>query len=48
MSTAEITSFNIKIDPELKALIPPLSDKELAHLEANIVEHGGARDPLVA
>lgn len=42
-----MTTYQIKIDPELKALIPPLSDDELRQLEANLVEHGGARDPLV-
>lgn len=42
-----MTTYQIKIDPELKALIPPLSEDELRQLEANLVEHGGARDPLV-
>lgn len=42
-----MTTYQIKIDPELKALIPLLSQEELRQLEANIVEHGGARDPLV-
>jgi len=37
---------NIQIDPELKALIPPLSPDELAQLEANIIADG-CRDPLV-
>lgn len=36
----------IVIDPEFKALIPPLSSEELAQLEANIVADG-CRDPLV-
>ena len=36
----------IVIDPEFKALIPPLSAEELAQLEANIVADG-CRDPLV-
>jgi N6-adenosine-specific RNA methylase IME4 len=35
----------ICIDPGLKALIPPLSETELAQLEQNITEHG-CRDPL--
>ncbi|MEY2655499.1 MAG: hypothetical protein RLZZ524_2527, partial [Pseudomonadota bacterium] len=35
------------IDPEFKALIPPLSPEELATLEANIAADG-CRDPLVA
>jgi ParB family chromosome partitioning protein len=34
------------IDPELKALIPPLAPEELAQLEANILADG-CRDPLV-
>jgi len=37
----------IKIDREFQNLIPALSKEELEQLEANIVEHGGARDPLV-
>lgn len=36
-----------KIDPEFKALIPPLSDDERADLEANLKTWGGAREPLV-
>ena len=38
---------DIVIDAEFAALIPPLSAKERQQLEDNIVEHGGARDPLV-
>ena len=34
------------IDPEFKALIPPLAPEELAQLEANIITDG-CRDPLV-
>jgi ParB family chromosome partitioning protein len=34
------------IDPEFKALIPPLAPEELAQLEANILADG-CRDPLV-
>ena len=42
------TTFeDIKIDPEFSDLIPPLSAEERQQLEENIVEHGGARDPLV-
>lgn len=37
----------LKIDPEFAALIPPLSAEERQQLEENIVQHGGARDPLV-
>ena len=37
---------NIIIDPEFKALIPPLAPEELAQLEANIIKDG-CRDPLV-
>jgi hypothetical protein len=39
---------DIKIDADFSALIPPLSTEERQQLEDNIVEHGGARDPLVA
>ena len=35
------------VDAEFAALIPPLSAEERQQLEENIVEHGGARDPLV-
>jgi hypothetical protein len=38
--------MQIQIDPELKALIPPLAPEELAQLEANIIKDG-CRDPLV-
>jgi hypothetical protein len=38
---------DIKIDAEFAGLIPPLSPEERQQLEENIVEHGGARDPLV-
>jgi len=38
---------NILIDPDFAAMIPPLAAEELQQLEANIAEHGGARDPLV-
>lgn len=38
---------DITIDPEFAAMIPPLSPEERQQLEENIVEHGGARDPLV-
>lgn len=37
---------DVQIDPEFKALIPPLSAQERDQLEANIVAYGGARDPL--
>lgn len=47
MTKNKAETMDIKIDPELKALIPPLSEDELRQLEANLVEHGGARDPLV-
>ena len=36
----------IRIDQEFKALIPPLTNDELSHLEANIISDG-CRDPLV-
>jgi len=41
------TVTGIKIDREFQNLIPALSIEERDQLEANIVEHGGARDPLV-
>jgi len=37
----------ITIDREFKNLIPAISDEERQQLEDNIVEFGGARDPLV-
>jgi hypothetical protein len=41
------TTSGIRVDREFRSLIPALSDEERKQLEANIVEHGGARDPLV-
>lgn len=38
---------DIQIDAEFQAQIPPLSAEERQHLEENIVQHEGARDPLV-
>lgn len=38
---------DIIVDDEFVALIPPLSAEEHQQLETNLVEHGGARDPLV-
>lgn len=40
-------SAEIAIDAEFSGLIPPLSADELRELEESLVEHGGARDPLV-
>ena len=40
-------AVDITIDKEFAAMIPPLSAEERQQLEENIVEHGGARDPLV-
>lgn len=37
----------ITIDPEFKALIPPLDADEKAKLEENLKSWGGAREPLV-
>ena len=37
----------MQIDKEFEALIPPLTAEEAKQLEANLVEAGGARDPLV-
>lgn len=36
----------ITVDPDFHAAIPPLSQEERAQLEQNIIESGGARDPL--
>lgn len=44
MSTSR--EINITIDPEFKALIPPLAPDELRQLEENILRDG-CRDPLV-
>lgn len=41
------TTYKIKIEPALKALIPPLSKEELQQLESNLIENGGARDALI-
>ena len=41
------TIDGITIDREFKNLIPAISDEERKQLEENIIEHGGARDPLV-
>jgi hypothetical protein len=38
---------DIKIDEGFAAMLEPLSAEERQHLEELIVEHGGARDPLV-
>jgi DNA modification methylase len=38
---------DIVVDREFASLIPALSDDERRQLEENIVDHGGARDPLV-
>lgn len=40
--------MQIHIDEEFASLIPPLSEDERRQLEHNLVEYGGARDPLVA
>jgi phage N-6-adenine-methyltransferase len=45
---ATVQTFeDIVIDPEFAARIPPLALEERKQLEINIIEHGGARDPLV-
>jgi len=38
---------NIIIDPEFSAIIPPLSTEERRQLEENLIDYGGARDPIV-
>jgi len=40
-------AVEITVDSEFSAMIPPLSAEERQQLENNIIEHGGARDPLV-
>lgn len=37
----------IRIDPKFADLIPPLAQDERAQLEASIVQHGVAREPLI-
>jgi hypothetical protein len=41
------TYEDIVIEPAFAAMIPPLAADEREQLESNIVEHGGARDPIV-
>jgi N6-adenosine-specific RNA methylase IME4 len=41
-----VQGLRMKIDPEFKALIPPLAPEEYAQLESNIIAEG-CRDPLV-
>lgn len=41
------TVSGITVDHVFAGYIPALSPEELSQLEENIVEHGGARDPLV-
>lgn len=40
-------SNGVRIDPQFADLIPPLAKDERAQLEASIVQHGGAREPLI-
>jgi N6-adenosine-specific RNA methylase IME4 len=42
------TTANLTVDPDFSQLIEPLDHAERRQLEANIVDYGGARDPLVA
>jgi hypothetical protein len=44
----DVDAAALTIDEEFAGLIPPLSEDELRELEKNLVEHGGARDPLIA
>lgn len=37
----------IAVDAEFSRLIPPLSAEELRELEKSIVQHGGAREPVI-
>jgi hypothetical protein len=41
-----VPNHTIRIDPEIQALIPPLTADELAQLEANLLDEG-CRDRLV-
>jgi hypothetical protein len=45
---SDIKASQIQVDGELRDLIPTITQEEREQLEANIVAHGGARDPLVA
>ena len=40
-------SIDIEIDNKFKSSIPALSQEERQQLEQNIIDHGGARDPLI-
>ena len=40
-------SIDIEIDSKFKSSIPALSQEERQQLEQNIIDHGGARDPLI-
>lgn len=44
--SATLSSATLRIDPEFRALIPPLTPYELRQLEENI-QRDGCRDPLV-
>lgn len=43
----QLCDDNLSIDPEFRELIPAMSEEEREQLEANVVEYGGARDPLI-
>jgi phage N-6-adenine-methyltransferase len=45
---AAVSEQPIQVDREFAALIPPLAVEERQQLEQNLVEHGRARDPLIA
>jgi len=44
----DIKASDLQVDAEFRDLIPAITNEEREQLEANIVAHGGARDPLVA
>ena len=44
----DIKASDIQVDAGFRDLIPTITQDERDQLEANIVAHGGARDPLVA
>jgi hypothetical protein len=46
VTPGDASGDEIKIDPELESYIPEISDEEREQLESNIIERGGAIDPL--
>lgn len=46
MTSADFQAGELKVDREFQNLVPAISGEERKQLEENIIEHGGARDPL--